>query len=173
MKIVTRVALAACALFSASPVIASIDIEVPTANYITFGGADWAWISPCSATSPSCGDTDLFEFQGSLGWRLPTAAEFALRPQASDFGTADSFACATPYFADVHSHCDYGDGEGGFIWNPSDPSSNSNVDTFAIRLAQVAAVPEPATWAMMVIGFGVVGGSMRRKRKAAATLKLA
>ncbi|WP_344698540.1 FxDxF family PEP-CTERM protein [Sphingomonas limnosediminicola] len=29
----------------------------------------------------------------------------------------------------------------------------------------VAAVPEPATWAMMLLGFGVVGFSMRRKRK--------
>ena len=28
-----------------------------------------------------------------------------------------------------------------------------------------AAVPEPATWAMMLIGFGAVGYSMRRRRK--------
>ena len=28
----------------------------------------------------------------------------------------------------------------------------------------VAAVPEPATWAMMILGFGVVGYSMRRRR---------
>jgi len=27
-----------------------------------------------------------------------------------------------------------------------------------------AAVPEPATWAMMLLGFGVVGGAMRRRR---------
>lgn len=29
---------------------------------------------------------------------------------------------------------------------------------------QVAAVPEPATWAMMLVGFGAVGVSMRRRR---------
>jgi hypothetical protein len=29
-----------------------------------------------------------------------------------------------------------------------------------------AAVPEPATWAMMVGGFGLVGGAMRRRRQA-------
>ena len=28
----------------------------------------------------------------------------------------------------------------------------------------VAAVPEPATWAMMIGGFGLVGGAMRRRR---------
>lgn len=30
----------------------------------------------------------------------------------------------------------------------------------------VAAVPEPATWAFMIFGFGAVGGAMRRQRKA-------
>jgi hypothetical protein len=27
----------------------------------------------------------------------------------------------------------------------------------------VAAVPEPASWAMMISGFGLVGGAMRRR----------
>jgi hypothetical protein len=27
------------------------------------------------------------------------------------------------------------------------------------------AVPEPATWAMMILGFGVIGGAMRRRRQ--------
>ncbi|MBA2466428.1 MAG: PEPxxWA-CTERM sorting domain-containing protein, partial [Sphingomonas sp.] len=29
------------------------------------------------------------------------------------------------------------------------------------------AVPEPATWAMMLIGFGATGAAMRRRRKVA------
>ncbi|SIN68091.1 PEP-CTERM protein-sorting domain-containing protein [Parasphingorhabdus marina DSM 22363] len=29
-----------------------------------------------------------------------------------------------------------------------------------------AAVPEPATWAFMILGFGAIGGAMRRQRKA-------
>lgn len=31
----------------------------------------------------------------------------------------------------------------------------------------IAAVPEPATWAMMIAGFGLVGGMMRRRKTAA------
>lgn len=29
----------------------------------------------------------------------------------------------------------------------------------------LGAVPEPATWAFMIIGFGAIGGAMRRRRK--------
>lgn len=31
-----------------------------------------------------------------------------------------------------------------------------------------AAVPEPATWAMMILGFGLVGGALRRRRSTVA-----
>jgi hypothetical protein len=34
-------------------------------------------------------------------------------------------------------------------------------------LAVTAAVPEPATWAMMLVGFGAMGVSMRRRRSTA------
>lgn len=39
--------------------------------------------------------------------------------------------------------------------------------TFAgtLSFANVAAVPEPATWAMMLLGFGAVGLSMRRRSR--------
>lgn len=32
----------------------------------------------------------------------------------------------------------------------------------------IREIPEPATWAMMIVGFGVVGGAMRRRRAAGA-----
>ena len=35
--------------------------------------------------------------------------------------------------------------------------------------ASVGAVPEPASWAMMLAGFGVVGGAMRRRSMARVT----
>ena len=39
------------------------------------------------------------------------------------------------------------------------------IDNLAIsRIAADGGVPEPATWAMMISGFGVVGALMRRRR---------
>jgi len=37
--------------------------------------------------------------------------------------------------------------------------------TFTLRSNSVAPVPEPATWAMMLVGFGAVGYAMRRRRR--------
>ncbi|MEM8917437.1 MAG: PEPxxWA-CTERM sorting domain-containing protein [Pseudomonadota bacterium] len=41
------------------------------------------------------------------------------------------------------------------------PEREANIDFGPL---QVAAVPEPGTWAMMILGFGLVGGAMRRRR---------
>lgn len=42
-----------------------------------------------------------------------------------------------------------------------------------IRLVSLAAVPEPATWAMMIVGFGAVGASLRRRRAMDARVRYA
>lgn len=45
--------------------------------------------------------------------------------------------------------------------------------TASIALATAAAVPEPATWATMLLGFGLIGGIMRRRRSQPAKHQLA
>jgi hypothetical protein len=46
----------------------------------------------------------------------------------------------------------------------ADRTSFSSVDQFRLGSAAVAAVPEPATWAMFLMGFGAVGYSMRSRK---------
>jgi hypothetical protein len=56
-------------------------------------------------------------------------------------------------------------------------NGNGTISAFgpatSTRLASMAAVPEPATWAMMLIGFGGIGTAMRRNRQATAKLATA
>ena len=55
----------------------------------------------------------------------------------------------------------------------SDPATSGNVFGPALDNVSIsAAVPEPATWAMMIAGFGFVGGSMRARRRNAASGKI-
>ena len=42
------------------------------------------------------------------------------------------------------------------------------IDDFRLGTAATGAVPEPSTWAMMLLGFGAIGYSMRRRRKSGA-----
>ena len=46
-----------------------------------------------------------------------------------------------------------------YVW---DNAQGDRYTNYAFRLDN--AVPEPATWAMMLIGFGAVGAAMRRRK---------
>lgn len=163
--------LAAVALGASSPAFAVLNVPVPAENYITFGGNDWAWASPCppsgASAGQSCGSPNSVDlsYQGTQGWRLPTAAELLAGPSPSDFGTASNFKCAAAWFNTLYTHCDFGDGSS--VW--ADSNSPWYSETWVIRSAVSGAVPEPAAWAMMIGGLGLVGATMRRRRKVAVS----
>ena len=46
--------------------------------------------------------------------------------------------------------------------------TSENWHGFTIGIGAPAGVPEPASWAMLIAGFGLVGATMRRRRLAAA-----
>jgi hypothetical protein len=48
--------------------------------------------------------------------------------------------------------------------NLSTPMGVSWTSASGAFLSQVGSVPEPSTWAMMIGGFGIVGGAMRRRK---------
>ncbi|NJS14663.1 MAG: PEPxxWA-CTERM sorting domain-containing protein [Sphingopyxis sp.] len=47
--------------------------------------------------------------------------------------------------------------------------SNSGDNSGQIAFNITAGIPEPATWAMLILGFGLVGGTMRRANARVAT----
>jgi hypothetical protein len=48
-----------------------------------------------------------------------------------------------------------------------DPAGRDGLDQWGLRIAGTA-VPEPTTWGLMILGFGAIGGGLRRRRVALA-----
>ena len=82
-----------------------------------------------------------------------------------------------PFFSFPHSEFTAHDDVGGWLFYeglygtffPITEISNRVGDTVANptgKISYIYSVPEPASWAMMVGGFGLVGGAMRYRRKA-------
>lgn len=46
-----------------------------------------------------------------------------------------------------------------------DLRANQAVDNVRFDINRAAVVPEPATWLMMLAGFGLIGGALRRRRR--------
>lgn len=55
-----------------------------------------------------------------------------------------------------------GGGGGGSISGPNNPAPPA---TLVPPQPPAAAVPEPATWALMILGFGLIGSGLRRSRQ--------
>ncbi len=62
-----------------------------------------------------------------------------------------------------------GDPNGDF-WSTDDNFGPGQSNVVGAWMWQPSAVPEPATWAMFIIGFGAIGGTLRLKRRALHTL---
>lgn len=52
----------------------------------------------------------------------------------------------------------------------ADASSTTSVTNYTFRITDVTAIPEPATWALMIAGFGFVGAASRRRWSPAKAL---
>ena len=161
MKTILLTAATALAVCLTAPAQATINAPVPADSYIHFGGLDWAWASPCAGFSEnSCSGIDL-SYQATQGWRIPTYAEFAARPTEDDFAGT----CASAWFDIYYTHCDYGDPAEGYLFDfgygVTPYGAEGYSDTWLVR--EAGGVPEAATWAMMIAGFGLVGAAARRR----------
>jgi len=170
---------------------AILDSPVPNNAYITQGGLDWAWASPIEA---SYGDLDL-SYQSQFGWRLPTLAELAFAPLATDFlfsggnvpfndsdpvsgarfdaenaayySLASDGAVAVPYFSFGYYHADWANGLGqDIVWAGMLGAPSYYAEQLVVRASGPATVPEPTSIA--VFGLGSLVALCKGRRRALA-----
>ncbi len=118
-------------------------------NAPTINGSSFSGSSPCGAFSGGAFSTRL----GTTG-----TGSNCLTPSASPWTTynigfqASNSGAFRLIFGDQSVG---GDNQGALLDNIS---------------LSIAAVPEPATWAMMILGFGFIGASLRRRKAASVPL---
>lgn len=101
-----------------------------------------------SISAPTLGLIRSFAPKENTGAPYPGGEIFEFRPVTTRFLTLDITGCGTKPGAGSVDYC----GLGEIIF--ADGSG-------------VAAVPEPATWALLIGGFGMAGAALRRRRRLA------
>jgi len=165
--------LAFCSLISVGANASLLTGEIASDAYVTLGGYDLAWASPCSdgILENSCDAIDLDE-QAGYGWSVMTSALFeSLNITAATFlvdytsdntqdYNGDSYAQAAGWFTNS-SHIDVYDGLDG-NWSFTDTIEDTYYDTIMYRTSSVD-VPEP--FSALLLGFGLAGIGLSKRKK--------
>lgn len=166
MKITKSLLALALGLTGVSSAMAT---DVPASLIVDAGGMQWAWASPCAPSAPSCG-ADLVMHDG---WNVATASEFAssfagFEDLSAKFGRGT--ICASAYFNSGYSHCDDANVNPAYnniaVWNAPAAWGTNVQSTYSETFVVRGAVPEPATYALMFAGLGLVGFVARRRQRA-------
>ncbi|MGY1488178.1 PEP-CTERM sorting domain-containing protein [Methylobacillus pratensis] len=90
-------------------------------------------------------------------------------PQGIDDGSNNGYDFAQENY--VRYSVDTTNGIGGFRILPFGSEGNVSIDNLSVT---IAAVPEPSSWAMMMLGAGVIGAvALRRRKNVVAAAKFA
>lgn len=146
-------------------------------NYISDGKSfsQWDWFDPSFFYNVNAGNSKLkigYGYNdGDCGHNFCEDAEIALNFAPGSF---DSLPTSFSHF--WNGTIDFSESEHWFSLDASGRVWRSTArlvgtpgqSSFALSTKPVAT-PEPASWAMMLSGFGLIGGAMRSRRKIAAS----
>ena len=100
--------------------------------------------------------------------------EFLIRDEAVSYSLVIPLSLTATYgltLATLDGGSQPGAASGVFFSYPSAASPNSDVGDFNLTFGTVATVPEPATWAMMFLGFAGLGAVMRSTHRRLAPIE--
>lgn len=181
-KMIATIALNLGALVSLNSHAVIIDAStiIPDENILlNFNGLDWVYAGPVGTGEWGPGNIEAPEYRASEGWRYASAAEWALRPDWSDFiigstsvtpdaGFSDhsTYRFASEYWSNFN-HIDLNDAADGRITNGFDIGSLEDVyETWYVRTAITSNVPEPSP--VLLLSLGLFGLAIARAKKQTA-----
>lgn len=146
---------------------ASLTLTGPSNIQIDYFASESGFADTFNLGSFSFTETNKSSFGAQLIGTLTNVAAGPLAAYFTSTGHASQHAPGSENFGFVLPR---GTGAGAYesnvIWVAYDDQINNaddNHDDFILRLT-VTPVPEPATWAMMIGGFGMLGAAVRRRR---------
>jgi len=118
----------------------------------SFNVFDWAGFAP---------DENSFTLVGGV----VTAAFF--HTDGTSYSSLDRIylnsACACAFGTGHTNFLSVGNGDSSYTWNVGDFNTAGG-----LQIPAGSGTPEPASWAMLIAGFGLVGAALRRRRVVAA-----
>ncbi|WP_226895842.1 PEPxxWA-CTERM sorting domain-containing protein [Polymorphobacter sp. PAMC 29334] len=139
---------------------ASLSIKIGSTSFTKFDAQSYG--NPEGDCGPGC---DL----GGGNYPIVEILNGAFAGFGNIFINAAGYSLDADPIADAFGGFDLGSGNGGFDFFlgksiGGDPFAKTlAVGNFDASSAVTAAVPEPSTWALMIGGFGLAGGALRRR----------
>lgn len=182
------VAVVVSAPVQAAPIVTTVNADLLTAPITAiFNGATFTFSATNSLTQPlsvQSNSTGAFSaFGGFAGIALRPSTSFTNRGTVTygpSFGQFASFTSPSkPSTSNGDNFIGLRAAVGNDFYYGYAFTTNNTLNSYAFETtantaitattAVAAAVPEPATWAMMILGMGVVGFAMRRRKKNVTT----
>lgn len=176
MKSLVAITLVALSSFAAAPAAQAADVILvphPSGDFSGFFGQTVSTPGPFTST---------FTFNvpttSHVGATLSTFAVSTI----TDINFVSAFLNGTPFnlfaITTAHGQAEFGFASrtsiGGGLHNLVVNGTSGGGASFAgtVSVSPVSPIPEPSTWALMLLGFGVVGYSLRRRRQRAKVTKV-
>ena len=149
-----------------SPTISGLQLRLYDGDVLTGGGlfGGYSFFGTRFGSNSVSFDLSSFGYRVQPGRKLSFDLVYDMGPNATAFIAIGTYEGATPPAPPpIVKYANYADGTAFVFANgppralPRDLAFRTLVDT-----TPTSSVPEPATWAMMLIGFGLVGMSLRR-----------
>jgi len=176
--LITTLAAFSAAAIAVPASAAEFFFDFETSRALFGGPVEGSGVFTTSDTAMTVGGQTAFAVTGITGTfngqtiTGPTLATFGnFFPDAPTFVDGSGIRFNTTGITNISLFFD--SNQNSYRVNAIGAGRSSLVTANAGPVAVVAAVPEPATWAMMLIGFGGIGYSMRRRRKSTAIAQFA